>query len=80
MPNVLRHLRRGTFHTTSAVGNERHCVLDCPHFHFQGFWQQHAVLFQDSHDAKRSYMWNQDLLVLLYQPLSLRLRHHDLSS
>ncbi len=35
-----------------------HCVFDCPHF--QGFWQQHAEIFQDSHDAMRSLMWHND--------------------
>ena len=31
-PAVLRHLRRCTFCTTRAVGDERHCLFDCPHF------------------------------------------------
>ncbi len=33
-------------------------VFDCPHF--QGFRQQHAEIFQDSHDAMRSLMWHND--------------------
>ena len=46
MPKVPRHLRRCTFCATSAIGDERHCVFDCPHFSepsaaacndFQGF-------------------------------------------
>ena len=46
MPKVPRHLRRCTFCATNAIGNERHCVFDCPHFpgpsaaacrDFQGF-------------------------------------------
>ncbi len=32
MPKVLRHLRRYTFCATTAIGDERHCVFDCPHF------------------------------------------------
>ncbi len=33
-------------------------TLDCPHF--QGLRQQHAEIFQDSHDAMRSLMWHND--------------------
>ncbi len=44
MPKVPRHLRRCTFCATSAIGDERHCVFDCPHF--QGLRQQHADDFQ----------------------------------
>ena len=29
---VPRHLRQCTFCTTRAVGDERHCLFDCPHF------------------------------------------------
>ncbi len=53
-----RHLRRCTFCATNAVGDERHCVFDCPHF--QGLRQQHAEIFRDSHDAMRSVMWHKD--------------------
>ncbi len=35
-----------------------HCVFDCRHF--QGLRQQHAEMFQDSHDAMRSLMWHKD--------------------
>ncbi len=38
-------------HWWPHIGDERHCVFDCPHFHFQGLRQQHAGIFQDSHDA-----------------------------
>ncbi len=61
MPKVPRHLRRCTFCATNAIGDERHCVFDCPHF--QGLRQQHkqhAEIFTDSHDAMRSVMWHKD--------------------
>ncbi len=44
MPQVPRHLRRCTFCATNAIGDERHCVFDCPHF--QGLRRQHAEIFQ----------------------------------
>ncbi len=40
---------------TNAIGDERHCVFDCPHF--QGLRQQRAGIFQD---AMRSLMWHKD--------------------
>ncbi len=46
VPQVPRHLRRCTFCATNAIGDERHCVFDCPHF--QGLRQRHAQTFQDS--------------------------------
>ena len=58
MPKVPRHLRRCTFCAANAIGDERHCVFDCPHF--QGFRQQRAEIFRDSHDALRSVMWHKD--------------------
>ncbi len=58
MPKVPRHLRRCTFCATNAIGDERHCLFDCPHF--QGLRQQHAEIFRDSHDAMRSVMWHKD--------------------
>ena len=30
-PPTPRHLRRSTFCTPRAVGDERHCLFDCPH-------------------------------------------------
>ncbi len=63
MPQVPRHLRRCTFCATNAIGDERHCVFDFEmrEFpHFQGLRQEHAEIFQDSHDAMRSLMWHQD--------------------
>ncbi len=58
MPKVPRHLRRCTFCATNAIGDERHCLFDCPHF--LGLWQRHALIFRDSHDAMRSVMWHKD--------------------
>ncbi len=58
MPQVPRHLWRCTVCATTAIGDERHCVFDCPHF--QGLRQQHAQILQDSHDAMRSLMWHKD--------------------
>ncbi len=58
MPKVPRHLRRCTFCATNAIGDERHCVFDCPHF--QGLRQRHAMIFKESHDAMRSVMWHKD--------------------
>ena len=58
MPKVQRHLRRCTICATDAIGDERHCVFDCPHF--QSLRQQHAEIFRDSHDAMRSVMWHKD--------------------
>ncbi len=58
MPQVLQHLRSCTFCATNAIGDERHCDFDCPHF--QSLWQQHAGIFQDSHDAMRPLMWHKD--------------------
>ncbi len=49
---------RCTFCATTAIGDERHCVFDCPHF--QGLRQQHAGIFRDSHDAMMSVMWHKD--------------------
>ncbi len=58
MPKVPRHLRRCTCGATTAIGDEHHCVFDCPHF--QGLRQQHAEIFRYSHDAMRSVMWHKD--------------------
>ncbi len=47
--NLPRHLRRCTFCTTNAVGEERHCVINWPHFeYFEGLWQQHAEMSHES--------------------------------
>ncbi len=55
---VPRQLRGYPFCTTNAMGQERHCGFDCPHF--EGLWQQDAELLQDSHDTLRSFMWHED--------------------
>ena len=55
--SVPRHLRRCTFCTTRAVGDERHCIFDCPRF--CELRQEHADLFGDAH-AMRSLMWHKD--------------------
>ncbi len=58
MPQMQRHLPRSTICATNAIEDERlcHCVIDCPHVHFRGLWQQHVdpEILQDSHDAMRS--------------------------
>ena len=57
MLGVPRHLRRCTFCTTRAVGDERHCIFDCPRF--CELRQEHADLFGDAR-AMRSLMWHKD--------------------
>ena len=57
-PAVPRHLRRCTFCTTRAVGDERHCLFDCPHF--GGLRSEHAQLFHEAHGAMRSLMWHKN--------------------
>ncbi len=77
MPQVPRHLRRCTFWAGTAIGDERHCVFDCPHF--QG-------LGSSMHGFSRILMmpWGpscgtrtRNLFVLLCWPLSMRSRQHD---
>ena len=55
---VPRHLRRCTFCTTRAVGDERHCLFDCPRF--GDLRSEHAQLFHDAHGAMRSLMWHKN--------------------
>ena len=44
---------------TDAVGDERHCIFDCPRF--EELRQLHTGLFQDSHDTMRWwFMWHKD--------------------
>ena len=57
-PSVPRHLRRCIFCATRALGDERHCVFDCPHF--RDLRLQHAELFEQAHGAMRSFMWHKD--------------------
>ena len=56
--SVPRHLRRCTLCTARAVGDERHCVFDCPCF--CDLCQEHARLFDDAHCAMRCLMWHKD--------------------
>ena len=48
-PAVPRHLRRCTFCTTRAVGDERHYLFDCPHF--GDLRSEHAQLFHEARGA-----------------------------
>ncbi len=65
----------GTFYTTSAVGDERPCVFNCPRF--QGLWQQHAGMFQDYHDAMWSFLWHREQKSVLYSALHTVLHAAD---
>ena len=56
--SVPRHLRRCTLCAARAVGDERHCVFDCPCF--RDLRQEHARLFEDAHCAMRCLMWHKD--------------------
>ena len=57
-PAVPRHLRPCTFCTTRAVGDERHCLFDCPHL--GDLRSEHAQLFDEAHGAMRSLMWHKN--------------------
>ena len=57
-PSVPRHLRRCMLCAACAVGDERHCVFDCPCF--RDLRQEHARLFDDAHCAMRCPMWHKD--------------------
>ncbi len=54
LPKGAKTLGRCTFCFGAAVGDERHCALDCPPF--EDLREQLAEIFQDSHDAMRSVM------------------------
>ncbi len=53
-----------TYHTNDWRSSSYYCLyrhvpsFDCPRS--QGLRQQHAEIFQDSHDAMRSLMWHND--------------------
>ena len=49
--------------TTKAVGDERHCLFDCPHF--GDLRSDHAQLFDEAHGAMRSLMWHKNPEVCL---------------
>ena len=55
---VPRHLRRCTVCDTQAVGDELHCVFDCPHF--SDIRAQFPGLFQDAAGCMRMFMWHKD--------------------
>ena len=57
-PALLRHLRRCTVCDTQAVGDELHCVVDCPHF--SNIRAQCPGLFQDAAGCMRLFMWHKD--------------------
>ncbi len=57
-PSQIKSVEYLTPEFHNAIGGERHCVFDCPHF--QCLRQQHAKILQDSHDAMRSLMWHND--------------------
>ena len=58
VPRQLRWLRRCTFCATCALGDERHCGFDCPHF--AGLRLTHAELFEDALGAMKSLVWHKD--------------------
>ena len=51
-------LRRCTFCTACALGDERHYVFDCPHF--AGLRLTQAELFQDASGDIKSLVWHKD--------------------
>ena len=56
-PALPRHLRRCTVCDTQAVGDELHCVFDCPHFNdvrtqFPGLFQDAAGVHAYVHVAQ----------------------------
>ena len=57
-PAVPRHLRRCTVCDTQAVGDELHCVFDCPHF--SDIRAQFPGLSQDAAGCMRMFMWHKD--------------------
>ena len=55
-PAIPRHLRRSTIYNTQAVGDELHCVFDCPHF--SDIRAQIPALLQDAAGCMRMFMWH----------------------
>ena len=53
-----RHLRLCTICDTQAVGDELHCVFDCPHF--SDISAQFPGLFQDAAGCMHLFMWHKD--------------------
>ena len=56
-PGVPRHSRSCTFCPDRALGDEWHCVSECPRF--RGHWLGFAPLFDDAHGVMRTLAWHQ---------------------
>ena len=57
-PMVPKQLRRRTLCSTCAIGDERHLIIDCPHFaHVR---RQFRSLFQDADGALQWLMWHRN--------------------
>ena len=57
-PMVPRQLRWCTLCDAHAIGDERHYVIDCPHF--AHICRQARPLFQDAAGAMQSFMWHRN--------------------
>ena len=57
-PALLRHLCRCTVCDTQAVGDELHCVFDCPHL--SDIRARFPGLVQDAAGCMRLFMWHRD--------------------
>ena len=57
-PGVPRQLRSRTFCPGQALGDERHCIFECPRF--DGHRLSFQRLFDDAHGAMQTLMWNKD--------------------
>ncbi len=53
-----KHICADAHFVPQMLSEEPHCVFHCPHF--QGLWQQHAEIVQESHDAMTSLMWHKE--------------------
>ena len=57
-PAVPHHLRRCTVCDTQAVGDELHCVFDCPHL--SDIRARFPGLFEDAAGCMGMFMWRKD--------------------
>lgn len=57
-PMMPRQLCRCIICSTHAMGDERHNVLDSPHFEFAHIRRQSRSLFQDADGALRTFTWH----------------------
>ena len=73
-PAVPRHLRRCTVCDTQAVGDELHCVFDCPHFS-DIRTTQFPGLFQDAAGVCSCGTRTRSLSAIVSLPCCRRLRH-----